>query len=297
MTTTAQKLQLLIDSKAAIKAAIIAKGQTVTDNDTFASYANKILAISSGGTAGDVILSGTLTGITSPIDITFTNTTTSDTETCTTDSNGNYVISLPEGTYNISISVVDYILTPSSIVLQAASQNILATKEYITFTDQDIESICVTNWSSDGIGVTPSDAAAVETIRTVFSGHTDAYADSGVWRLAPMQNMMNKRLEYSSSYRYGYTASGYVCTPYYRVNPGDTIVYTNSKTGSFLLFGGDFVYKDYWGSGTNKTITISSGCYAIRMGMTTSGSGNAYIYNQTTGEFLYKGANVTKEFT
>ena len=45
MTTTAEKLQLLINTKSAIKSAIIAKGQPVADNDTFASYANKILSI------------------------------------------------------------------------------------------------------------------------------------------------------------------------------------------------------------------------------------------------------------
>lgn len=46
MGTTADKLNKLLDTKAAIKAAIKGKGQSVSDSDTFASYANKIAAIS-----------------------------------------------------------------------------------------------------------------------------------------------------------------------------------------------------------------------------------------------------------
>lgn len=47
--STADKLNKLITTKAAIKEAIQNKGVTVTDTDTFASYADKISSISSGG--------------------------------------------------------------------------------------------------------------------------------------------------------------------------------------------------------------------------------------------------------
>ncbi len=62
MGTTAEKLDKIKSTKAAIKAAIIAKGQPVADGDTFASYADKIGAIQVGpdtsdatATAGDLL--------------------------------------------------------------------------------------------------------------------------------------------------------------------------------------------------------------------------------------------------
>lgn len=48
-TSTEQKLALLRGTKDAIKAALIEKGQSVIDTDTFRSYADKVLAIKSGG--------------------------------------------------------------------------------------------------------------------------------------------------------------------------------------------------------------------------------------------------------
>ena len=53
MGTIAEKLQKLIDTKNAIKAAIIAKGQSIADTDTFASYAEKIAAIETGVDTSD----------------------------------------------------------------------------------------------------------------------------------------------------------------------------------------------------------------------------------------------------
>lgn len=53
MGTLAEKLQKLAATKAAIKAAIIGKGQTVADFDTFASYADKIRAIQTGTDTSD----------------------------------------------------------------------------------------------------------------------------------------------------------------------------------------------------------------------------------------------------
>lgn len=52
MNTTSEKLNYLLDTKTAIKNALIEKGATVEDTDTFRSYADKILSlqIGSGGT-------------------------------------------------------------------------------------------------------------------------------------------------------------------------------------------------------------------------------------------------------
>lgn len=44
---------------------------------------------------------------------------------------------------------------------------------YIQFEDKAVEAICVANWSSDGIGLTEEDAAAVTTIGTIFKGNTE----------------------------------------------------------------------------------------------------------------------------
>lgn len=52
MGTVADKLGKLLSTKADIKAAIIEKGQTVADTDTFASYAGKIRAIQTSAEPG-----------------------------------------------------------------------------------------------------------------------------------------------------------------------------------------------------------------------------------------------------
>ena len=64
MGTIADKLNLLLNTKAAIKDAIIGKGQTVADSDPFSAYPSKIQAIETGiqlptltnpGTAADLL--------------------------------------------------------------------------------------------------------------------------------------------------------------------------------------------------------------------------------------------------
>lgn len=52
MGTIAEKLTYLNETKTAIKNAIIAKGVSVTDNDSFRSYADKIESIEGGGGGG-----------------------------------------------------------------------------------------------------------------------------------------------------------------------------------------------------------------------------------------------------
>ena len=53
MGTIADKLNKLLSTKNAIKASIIAKGQTISDTDTFASYPAKIDAIETGVDTSD----------------------------------------------------------------------------------------------------------------------------------------------------------------------------------------------------------------------------------------------------
>lgn len=66
MGTIADKLNLLQNTKSAIKTAIIDKGQPVADSDPFSSYAGKIAAIQTGvdtsdatATAADILTSKT----------------------------------------------------------------------------------------------------------------------------------------------------------------------------------------------------------------------------------------------
>lgn len=66
MGTIADKLNKLISTKSKIKSAIVSKGQSVSDSDTFDSYASKILAIQTGidtsdatATADDILLNKT----------------------------------------------------------------------------------------------------------------------------------------------------------------------------------------------------------------------------------------------
>ena len=62
---TADKLNYLLETKEEIKAAIVAKGVSVSDTDTFRSYANKIAAIQTGSVTidskEDALLTGNIT--------------------------------------------------------------------------------------------------------------------------------------------------------------------------------------------------------------------------------------------
>lgn len=62
----------------------------------------------------------------------------------------------------------------ADVVLSAECVEVVAPPvgNYIQFEDKAVEAICVANWSSDGIGLTEEDAAAVTTIGTIFKGNT-----------------------------------------------------------------------------------------------------------------------------
>ena len=61
----------------------------------------------------------------------------------------------------------------SDVVLSAECSEVVAPPvgNYIQFEDKAVEAICVANWSSDGIGLTEKDAAAVTTIGNAFYGN------------------------------------------------------------------------------------------------------------------------------
>jgi len=60
-------------------------------------------------------------------------------------------------------------LTPEeTITLRCLYYDEPVISKYITFADPEVERICIENWSSDGIGLTYEDAAAVTTLNQVF---------------------------------------------------------------------------------------------------------------------------------
>lgn len=61
----------------------------------------------------------------------------------------------------------------ADVVLSAQCVEVVQPSKYIQFEDPAVEAICVANWSSDGIGLTMEDAAAVTTIGTTFAGNTE----------------------------------------------------------------------------------------------------------------------------
>lgn len=53
------------------------------------------------------------------------------------------------------------------------AQEVWSAVKYIVFKDKVVEQICVANFSSDGVGVLPEDAAKVTDIGTIFKGNTE----------------------------------------------------------------------------------------------------------------------------
>lgn len=64
---TTKKLAYLAETKDLIKAALIEKGQAVSDTDTFRSYADKVLAIETGGVTKEVTKANGIFDVTSGI--------------------------------------------------------------------------------------------------------------------------------------------------------------------------------------------------------------------------------------
>lgn len=57
--------------------------------------------------------------------------------------------------------------------IAVGAQEVWSAIKYIVFADPVVEQICVTNFSSDGVGVTEEDAAAVTSLGSVFKGNTE----------------------------------------------------------------------------------------------------------------------------
>ena len=100
-------------------------------------------------------------------------------------------------------------------------------------------------------------------------------------------------LYHNQNNRYGTANSAYYALPYMRVTPGNSITFSN---GYIMLYRKDFVNADYWSGGSAsrpRTITVGNNLYLIRFAIQKTQEKNVYVKNNTTGEYLYKGENVT----
>ena len=91
---------------------------------------------------------------------------------------------------------------------------------------------------------------------------------------------------------YGVTNSGDFTIPYHKVRPNDSITFYNTYT--LLVYRKDFIYIDYWGAQSGvRTITLNkSDSYLLRCSIKKVNRATAYIKNNTTGEYIYKGSAV-----
>ena len=141
-------------------------------------------------------------------------------------------------------------------------------------------------------GITLAQAALVSSIGTAFAGNIEHYTlDNDMLHLACVAGIVDN-LYHNQNNRYGTTNSSYFALPYMRINPGDSITFSN---GFIMLYRKDFVNADYWSGGSTsspRTVTIGSNCYLIRFSIQKTQEKNVYVKNNTTGEYLYRGENV-----
>lgn len=95
--------------------------------------------------------------------------------------------------------------------------------------------------------------------------------------------------------------SSYILTPYYEVTPSHSIKFWNGLRGTVALvempqtFSNVSQRNDYWNmtSNTSRTITLKSSSYYVMMAILKSALGNAFIQDNTTGSYIFKGSNVS----
>lgn len=142
------------------------------------------------------------------------------------------------------------------------------------------------------VGITEEQAAVVKTMGTAFNGQNGFYNSEDLYYINCMVNGVDGLLiNHNTANRYGVNNSSYFSTKYIKVSPYDSLTFI-LKGGEVMLYRKDFVYTDYW-SGDNRTVALSANCYWARVSFPTNQAGNVYVKNNTTGEYLYKGANVS----
>ena len=181
----------------------------------------------------------------------------------------------------------------------------IAYKEIIQFEDAAAKSLCVANWggeycaSSNLYGVpneiTMEQAAVVRSFGTVFSGNNNFYSDDNALQyFGCMFDIFEPMFLGTSSGKnvYGGTPdSGDFTIPFHKVSPNDSITFY--KTYTLFVYRKDFIYCDWWGPSGVRTLTLTNtNSYLIRLSIKKADKDIAYVKNNTTGEYIYKGANV-----
>ena len=157
---------------------------------------------------------------------------------------------------------------------------------------RQIEETDIVGTQKHAIGTTYRQADNVKTFGTIFSGNNSYYEHTDLKHFGCMNyNIDNFYIE-RNNYKYGTTNSQYYTTPYIKVQPSSSITF---GIDYFFLYGRDFVYVDWWSGayGSSRTIGLSSKSYYLRASILKQNAGNYYIYNNTTGEYIIKGENVT----
>ena len=79
--------------------------------------------------------------------------------------------------------------------------------------------------------------------------------------------------------------------PFHKVSPNDSITFY--KTYTMIVYRKDFIYCDWWGASGVRTLKLTnSNSYLIRLSIRKADRDIAYVKNNTTGEYIYKGEDV-----
>lgn len=126
---------------------------------------------------------------------------------------------------------------------------------YIQFADPAVEAICVANWSSDGIGLTMQDAAAVtsQQFRRKFAGNTQIVSfeefqyftgitkmpDSAFYQCSNLSSIiLPNTLTDFATYSFGYTNIHSIVIPASLTNMSESNVFLGNSTLT-VIFSGD----------------------------------------------------------
>lgn len=93
----------------------------------------------------------------------------------------------------------------------------------------------------------------------------------------------------------------WILTPYYKVVPAHQIKFWSGVIATVglvempLQFTQVSQRNDFWGSNTSqgRVITLKNNSYYVMMAILKSAIGNAFIKDNTTGTYIYKGSNVS----
>lgn len=195
------------------------------------------------------------------------------------------------GTYNeiVTVDNGDNTVTITTTKIEKLNTTVKS-RTIVSVVTRAIEEGDVIGTVKEPVGMTYKQAAAVTSIGTALKGNTQYYNLDNEFNYLACINGIVDNIYHNQKNRYGKVDSNYYALPYVRVNPGDSITF---NTDYIILYKKDFVSGDYWSAGSTRTIKIGSNIYLMRASIQKSKESTRYIKNNTTGEYYYKGADVT----